>query len=823
MKNSPKLLVREGKLSLIIASIASIIFTTQSGFAAVGDKVHAFYADEHNDTPTSTTGNRILEIDIENMSLVNELSVPGNLGHHADNGFNSKIYGVPKGSNYVNVIELRKDQNGTTSMNNTKQIELIHKPRSGDAFNDKFNVILMVARNRPMGSFINVDTDEVVGTIGENVDCRLTDGSMLLSHSDANTPAGALKYQCVSPTHGGDQVSGHPYWLTSDYAAIVDRTNKQISVYHVQQVGSNLVSTLVNHLATRTSIHQIIPRDRTNLPAAQQADFYATEEGEHVNGNDYSTGVAHALIHMKLTTNGLELVKRMDLQRTQVLSKTKADRILNACISIYRSTFTQSINIASAGNGHNPDRESRYASLFRDEGITRSTVQDLGNDFPVDCFYPGIPGGHNADFAPNNVHVYVGMAGGATSIIDVDRWKIANNVDIGIRSGPGHTCFSDKHNIAITTNHGVSFVRTIMDIKQVRPFSKYYLPLPFTREGLISTYQSHSCYVDDSEDNYYNFFTDGGVFYKMDLAAVAANTQNGNRNMVVDSLYTGGIPIQGSYIYVKNIKSNTPTPVFAANNDSAVSDGSAVDIDVMSNDTGDNLVLEYADGANNGQVAIVNGKVRYTPNSGFTGTDGFWYGISSPGLAWKWAFVDVTVNSVTPPPSTLKAINDTATTSPGGSVTIDVLANDSGTNISLGTIDSAWTGTITRSGNNVVYTAAAGYTGTVDFWYSVVDSAGNDEWAKVVVTISAGGIVNDDTATVRKGQSVTINVLDNDNGQGLVLTTVDEAWAGTSSQSGNSMVYQAPTNFIGNMEVWYGATDSSGEEHWALVVINVTN
>ena len=84
MKNSHMTLVKKGKLSFIVASFASILLTSQSGFAAVGDKVHAFYADEHNDTPTSSTGNRILEIDIENMSLVNSLDVPGNLGHHAD-------------------------------------------------------------------------------------------------------------------------------------------------------------------------------------------------------------------------------------------------------------------------------------------------------------------------------------------------------------------------------------------------------------------------------------------------------------------------------------------------------------------------------------------------------------------------------------------------------------------------------------------------------------------------------------------------------------------------------------------------------------------
>ena len=813
------------KHSFSIISLASALLISQSAIAAPGDKVHAFYADEHNTTPTTPTGNRILEIDLDTMSLVNTLDVPGLAGHHADNSFNSKIYGVPKGSGFVNVIKLEKDSNGATSMTLTKQIDLIHMPRSGDAYNRKFNIILMAARNRPMGSFIDVDTDEVVGTIGEDVDCTLTDGSQLLSHADANTIAGATKYQCarVSTSHGGDQISGHPYWLTADYAAIVDRSNKQISVYRVWQDGTQIKSELVNHLATRSSVHQIIPRDRTSLPPAQQADFYATEEGEHVNGNDYSVGVAHALIQMKLTTNGLQFVRRMDLQRPYTFSKTKSDRILNACINIYRSTFTQSINIASAGNGYNPDRESRYNALFQQEGITRSTDQDIGNDFPVDCFYPGIPGGHNADFAPNNVHVYIGMAGGATSIVDVNRWKIANNVDIGIRSGPGHTCFSDKHNIAITTNHGVSFVRTIMDIDKPRPFSKYYLPLPFTREGLINTYQSHSCYVDDSGDNYYNFFTDGGVFYKMDLAAVKANTQNGNPNMVVDSVYTGGIPIQGSYIYVKDIKEPTAPVQFTVNNDSAESDGSAVTIDVLSNDTGDSLNLEYADGADHGSVAISNGKVVYTPVSGYSGTDGFWYAASSPNLGWKWAFVEVKVNSSIPP-VTLDAQADTASTTMGQPVTIDVLANDTGTNISIGIIDSANGGTMSKLNGMIVYTPNASFTGLDDFWYEIEDALGQTTWGYVTVDVATSQTAikaNNDSATVQLGGTVEVDILANDTGSNINLFAVDTGWTGTTVRVGDKVRYTSTGTYTGPVEIWYGIEDPQGNESWGLLTITI--
>ena len=829
MKHDNKYLVNTGKTVLGLLLSASTLLTSQSAFSG---PVHAFYADEHNTTPTTPSGNRILEIDVANMELVNALDVPGILGHHADNGFNSKIYGVPKGSGYVNVIELRKDQNGTVSMNNTKKIDLIHMPRSGDAYNKKFNVILMVARNRPMGTFINVETDEIVGTIGENVDCTLTDGTQLLSHADANTHAGATKYQCArtSNSHGGDQISGHPYWLTPDYAAIVDRSNKQISVYHIQEdANGQLQGTLVNHLATRTSVHQIVPRDRTSLPSSQQADFYAVEEGEHVNGNDYSVGVPHALIHMKLTTNGLQLVKRMNLQRPGIVSKTKADRILNSCISIYRSTFSQALT------GPSIQRENRYNNLFAQEGITRSPDQDIYNDFPVDCFYPGIPGGHNADFAPNNKHLYIGMAGGAMSVVDVNRWKIANNIDIGIRTGPGHMCFSAQNNVALSSNHGFSTIfggtamtRSIRYINSERPIGYYWIRLPFARENIINTAVSHTCHVDESGDNYYNFFTDGGVFYKIDLTGVFNNPTNGSSALVVDSFYTGGVPIQGSYINLDDIKPNTPSVLFAANNDTAESDGSEITIDALNNDTGDNLTLEAVDPASNGTVSIVNGKLKYTPNLGFSGEDGFWYGISSTsGNSWEWALVTVTVNS-TVPPTNLKAFEDIVTVTSGVTTTIDVLANDTGTGLHIGWYDTPTNGSISIVNNKVVYTSNAGYVGEEDFWYEVVDSLGQTTWGNIIITVipNTGSTVfktNNDIATVKKGETITIDVLANDTGSNLVLYEVDPSWTGAISIVANKLVYEAADNYTGEITIWHGVHDSNNDYEWAKVTITITN
>ena len=81
-------------------------------------------------------------------------------------------------------------------------------------------------------------------------------------------------------------------------------------------------------------------------------------------------------------------------------------------------------------------------------------------------------------------------------------------------------------------------------------------------------------------------------------------------------------------------------------------------------------------------MRIINGQVQYTPNTGFSGKDGFWYGISSPELELKWAYVEVTINS--PIESIpLKVVGDRDTIEVNQSITVDLLANDSGTGLSL--------------------------------------------------------------------------------------------------------------------------------------------
>ena len=62
-----------------------------------------------------------------------------------------------------------------------------------------------------MSSLINVDTDEVVATAGINQEFP---------------PNG---------DNGGSNASGHPFWFSRNYFAVVDRPHREISVYRLDR------------------------------------------------------------------------------------------------------------------------------------------------------------------------------------------------------------------------------------------------------------------------------------------------------------------------------------------------------------------------------------------------------------------------------------------------------------------------------------------------------------------------------------------------------------------------------------------------------------
>jgi hypothetical protein len=177
-----------------------------------------------------------------------------------------------------------------------------------------------------------------------------------------------------------------------------------------------------------------------------------------------------------------------------------------------------------------------------------------------------------------------------------------------------------------------------------------------------------------------------------------------------------------------------------ANDDSASTlHDTPVDINVKSNDTdADNdllTVIGVTQGANGSVTINANNTVRYTPNAGFFGSDSFTYTVDDGRGETDSATVSVTVI----PPNRPPVANDDAATTGGLGVRIPVLANDTDPDGDLLTVQSFTTpakGSVSRSGQSLLYTPRPGTTGADSFNYTVSDGHGHTDIATVSITIT---------------------------------------------------------------------------------------
>ena len=184
-------------------------------------------------------------------------------------------------------------------------------------------------------------------------------------------------------------------------------------------------------------------------------------------------------------------------------------------------------------------------------------------------------------------------------------------------------------------------------------------------------------------------------------------------------------------------------PVAHDDTATATQGGAAVTIDVLANDTDeDNDTLSIKAGSlttpdHGGTVTISDGKVTYTPPTGYYGTETFQYTVSDGQGGEDNGTVSVAVNA------TPTAHDDTASaTRAGAAVTIDVLANDTdsdGDSLSiksgsLSTPDHG--GTATINSGKITYTPPDNYSGTETFDYTTTDGHGGEDTATVTVTIA---------------------------------------------------------------------------------------
>lgn len=131
-------------------------------------------------------------------------------------------------------------------------------------------------------------------------------------------------------------------------------------------------------------------------------------------------------------------------------------------------------------------------------------------------------------------------------------------------------------------------------------------------------------------------------------------------------------------------------------------------------------------------IVVLNGKVNYTPKSGFTGIDTFEYTITdSKGFASK-ATVTITVGGEV----SAVAVNDSFSVGKDTSKNLDVLANDSiGSTIISYDLSSAQGFPITKTASILTYTPSGGFLGTDSFTYTIAGVNGVQSTAAVTLTV----------------------------------------------------------------------------------------
>ena len=289
-----------------------------------------------------------------------------------------------------------------------------------------------------------------------------------------------------------------------------------------------------------------------------------------------------------------------------------------------------------------------------------------------------------------------------------------------------------------------------------------------------------------------------------------------------------------------------------ANDDQATTpQNTAVPVDVLANDTHTaggaalnpaSVTVTGAPSHGSTSVDPSTGAITYTPANGYSGLDTFRYQVcdsSSPTPVCASAAVGVSVGT-----NNVVAVDDSASTTPGNPVTINVRANDTtatGQPLANPTVTTApGKGiAVVNPDGTITYTPTSGTSGTDAFRYQVCDTSSTPVCSLATVTISVPNTVTaqPDTAATGQNRSVTIPVLTNDaasaRGSALnpasVSVTVALAHGSTSVNTSTGAVTYTPTaGYSGPDTFTYrvcdGSTNASGGAApvCATATVNVT-
>lgn len=346
--------MKQTKTIILLAILMLAFFSSCQKDPEVKNKrdiTRAFFGDKEN--------NAVIAVDVEDFKLVGTVPTGHQITYTADRiGATGKVYAVNRGSNAIDVIDCE-------SVDLTKTINLEHYPRSAESVNKDLKLVAVTGMNKPMVSIIDMQTDEVIATVGS---------------SEVTYP--------VAHNKSGSHACGHPFWLDRHHFILPDRGNLKLSTYFIAQSNGEWETVLLNTLDVPSPIHQIIPRKGN-----YQGDpnyFYASAEGITKEG---ANNVFSSILELKFTPHvGLEITRQVTLDAGGSVEKIGGhhgdfhpfQKLIyigskegNIFVVNYETMSVQSVIPAGIGIGHVKMIKSKKLAIGINHGDVFVTVIDL--------------------------------------------------------------------------------------------------------------------------------------------------------------------------------------------------------------------------------------------------------------------------------------------------------------------------------------------------------------------------------------------------------------------------------------------------------------
>ena len=306
-----------------------------------------------------------------------------------------------------------------------------------------------------------------------------------------------------------------------------------------------------------------------------------------------------------------------------------------------------------------------------------------------------------------------------------------------------------------------------------------------------------------------------------------------------DTISTDVIPVT---VHIQPPAANSYSPPNAANDSISINANTSGDLDVLANDIDstdalDPASISIATAPTNGQaVPKPDGKITYTPNQAFVGTDIFTYTVADVGGAVSNpAKVTVIVLPVGPANNAPLANSDSAIIPKNSpATTVNVLANDMDPDqdpLMVIGVSKPTNGTtaVGSGGSNVIYTPTTGFTGVNTFVYTISDGRGGNASTSITITV-VNSPPTADPQVITTNEDAPIDIIltgadaNNDSLTFAVSLTATHGTLGPMTQlTSNSarLTYTPSANYYGTDSFTFTTNDGSLNSPQATVIITV--